>query len=89
MTEAAVLELTNSALTVMLMLAGPMLAVVLATGLVVSIFQASTQIHEMTLTFVPKMAAVFLVLVVTGPWMLSTLLSYTANIFMSLPTLGR
>jgi flagellar biosynthetic protein FliQ len=58
-------------------------------GLVVSIFQASTQIHEMTLTFVPKIAAVFIVLVVAGPWMLSSLLSYTVNLFNNLPAFGR
>lgn len=88
MTEATVVDLGNNALMLMLMLGGPLLIVSLVMGLVISVFQATTQIHEMTLTFVPKIAATFIVLVVTGPWMLSTLLTYTTNLFISLPALG-
>ena len=88
MTEATVIEMGNNALMVTLMLGAPLLIVTLVTGLLVSVFQATTQIHEMTLTFVPKIAAVFIVLVVAGPWMLSTILTYTANIFINLPALG-
>ena len=88
MTEATVIDLANGALMVTLMLGAPILIVTLLTGLIVSIFQATTQIHELTLTFVPKMAAVFIVLVVAGPWMLSTILTYTVNLFQSLPVLG-
>ena len=88
MTEATVLEMGNNALMVTLMLGAPLLVVTLVTGLIVSVFQATTQIHEMTLTFVPKIVAVFIVLVVAGPWMLSTILSYTINMFQSLPALG-
>ena len=88
MTEATVIEMGNNALMVTLMLGAPLLIVTLITGLLVSIFQATTQINELTLTFVPKIAAVVIVLVVAGPWMLSTMLSYTANIFISLPSLG-
>ena len=88
MTEATVIELANNALIVILLLGAPILGVSLVAGLVVSIFQATTQIHEMTLTFVPKVAAVGLVLIIGGPWMLSTLLTYTTNLFMQLPSLG-
>ena len=89
MTEATIIDIGNNALTVMLLLATPVLIVTLIMGLVVSVFQATTQIHEMTLTFVPKAAATFILLVFAGPWMLSTMLTYTTNLFMSLPTLGR
>jgi flagellar biosynthesis protein FliQ len=87
-TEATVIEMGNTALMVTLMLGLPVLIVSLVVGLAISVFQATTQIHEMTLTFVPKIAAVILVLVVAGPWMLSTILSYTTNVFLSLPALG-
>lgn len=89
MTEATILELGNNALMVTLMLGTPLLLVALAMGLVVSVFQATTQIHEMTLTFVPKMAAVFVTLVLAGPWMLSTLLGFTTNLYTNLPLFGR
>ena len=88
MTEATVIDMANGALTVTLMLGGPILLISLVTGLTVSIFQATTQIHELTLTFVPKIAAVIIVLIVAGPWMLSTMMTYTTNIFQSLPALG-
>jgi flagellar biosynthetic protein FliQ len=70
----------------MVLLAGPLLAVSLVVGLVVSIFQAVTQVNEMTLTFVPKVIAIFAVLIVLGPWMLQMLLSYTANTFAQMAT---
>ena len=88
MTEATVIDMANGALTVTLMLGGPILLISLVTGLTVSIFPATTQIHELTLTFVPKIAAVIIVLIVAGPWMLSTMMTYTTNIFQSLPALG-
>ena len=89
MTEATLIDMGSNALAVTLMIATPLLLVSLITGLLVSIFQATTQIHEMTLTFVPKVAAVVLVLMIAGPWMISTVLTYTTNIFLSLPALGR
>lgn len=88
MTEATVMDLGNNALMIMLLLAGPLLVVTLVMGLIVSVFQATTQIHEMTLTFVPKMAAAFILLVVAGPWMVSSMLSYTTNLLASLPAFG-
>jgi flagellar biosynthetic protein FliQ len=72
-----------------LLLGTPILAAALITGLIVSVFQATTQINELTLTFVPKIAAIFAVLVIAGPWMLSTLLTYAAGLFGNLATFAR
>ena len=81
MTQELIVGLGQQAVLMMVMLAGPLLAVSLVVGLVVSIFQAVTQVNEMTLTFVPKVIAIFAVLIVLGPWMLQMLLAYTANTF--------
>jgi flagellar biosynthetic protein FliQ len=70
---------------VTLMLAAPMLLTALVVGLLVSIFQAATQINEMTLTFIPKLIGVFVVLVVAGPWMLTVMLDYMRQVFTSIP----
>lgn len=67
--------------------AGPLLLASLATGLLISIFQAATQINEMTLTFIPKLVVMFLVLVVLGPWMLSMIIDYVVRLYGSIPTL--
>jgi len=75
------------ALETMLLLAMPMLLVALLVGLLVGVFQAATQINEMTLSFIPKLAAMALVLVITGPWMLKVLVSYTRALFQSIPSL--
>ncbi len=69
----------------LLMVAAPVLLVVLAVGLVVSIFQAATQINEATLSFVPKVVAAVAVLGVAGPWMLTTLVEYIRNTLMAIP----
>ena len=82
-----VLTMGQEALTLMLMVAAPVLGVVLVVGLVISIFQAITQIHEATLSFVPKLVAAMLVLALAGPWMLSTLVDYIRRMIMSIPTL--
>jgi flagellar biosynthetic protein FliQ len=84
MTEAFVLGLTRDALIITLMLATPIMGVGLVIGLGVSIFQALTQIHEMTLTFVPKLIGVSLVLVVLGSWMLQNLLQFTMRMLSGL-----
>jgi flagellar biosynthetic protein FliQ len=89
MTEGMVFDVARNAMTVALQVSLPFLVLSLITGLVVSIFQAVTQINEMTLTFVPKILAVFLAGVLFGPWILNSLLTYVANLFISLPTLGR
>ena len=71
------------------MIAAPMLLMALAIGLVVSIFQAATQINEMTLSFIPKLVGVFVALLVAGPWMLSVMLDYMRHIFTNFPRHGR
>jgi flagellar biosynthetic protein FliQ len=73
-------------LYLLLMVAGPLLLTALGVGLLVSIFQAATQINEATLTFVPKIVAAVAVLAVAGPWMVTTLVEYLRSILMSIPT---
>lgn len=89
MTQEFILAQAQQAVMMMLMLAGPLLLVSLVVGLIVSIFQAVTQVNEMTLTFVPKVVAIFIVLIVMGPWMMQMLLGYTANTFTSIAQVGR
>ena len=86
MTQELIIGLGQQAVLMMVLLAGPLLAVSLVVGLVVSIFQAVTQVNEMTLTFVPKVIAIFAVLILLGPWMLQMLLGYTANTFAQMAT---
>lgn len=76
MTAQMVLTIGSEALTLLLMIAMPVLGVVMAVGLLVSIFQAVTQIHEATLAFVPKLIAAMVVFALAGPWMVSTLVDY-------------
>jgi len=83
------MQLIRDALTTTLLLAGPPMLFALVVGLVISIFQAVTQINEMTLSFVPKILAVFVSMVVFGPWMLNTILTYTNSLFAYLPMLAR
>ncbi len=85
MTESYVLSLAQNAATVMLILAGPILLISLIVGSLISLVQAATQINETTMTFVPKIVAIGLVLAVLGSWMLQRLLVFTSNIFTSLP----
>lgn len=89
MTEGMVLDLARGALTITLQLAAPMLVFSLATGLLISVFQAVTQINEMTLAFVPKIVAVMAAAVIFGPWMLSSLVTYMTNLFIALPSFAR
>jgi flagellar biosynthetic protein FliQ len=89
MTESYVLAFAQEALTVTLMLAAPVLIVSLIVGSLVSLFQAATQVNEVTLTFVPKVIGVGLVLILLGSWMVQQLLAFTANVFLSLPDLPR
>jgi flagellar biosynthesis protein FliQ len=87
MNAQTVLNLGQDALMTMLLVAAPMLLIALAVGLLVSIFQAATQINEMTLSFIPKVLGVFLTLLVLGPWMLSTLVDYSRRLVMAIPGL--
>lgn len=85
MTEAMVLGLARQAVELTLLISMPMLLAGLVVGLLISIFQAVTQIQEMTLTFVPKIVAVFLALLVSFPWMMHKLLSFTQHLILDLP----
>ncbi len=89
MTEAYVLTLAQNALALILIIAGPLLIVSLAVGVLVSMVQAATQISEPTLTFVPKLIATGLVLLVLGSWMAQQLIAFTVSMFSSLPALVR
>jgi len=79
----------RGALEMTLVVAGPVLLFGLVAGLVVSVFQAMTQLHEITLTFIPKIAASLLALLLFGPWMLTRLVDYTTVLFQSLPAYVR
>ncbi|HEX5373147.1 MAG TPA: flagellar biosynthesis protein FliQ [Aquabacterium sp.] len=81
-----VLTIGRDGLWTLLLVCTPVLAVVLVVGLVVSILQAATQIHEQTLSFVPKLLAAFATMGIAGPWMLSVLVDYIRNVLQSIPT---
>jgi flagellar biosynthetic protein FliQ len=87
MTEAFLQELLADVMVVALKLALPMLVAGLGVGLLISILQAVTQIQEMTLTFVPKVVAVAVILMVAGPWMLNTLLAFTVEVYTQIPNM--
>lgn len=87
MDQDTVINLAQQAMTLAMKVAGPLLLVGLAIGLIVSVFQAVTQIQEQSLSFIPKIVGVAAVVVIGGPWMLSQLLGYTENLFRSIPTL--
>lgn len=87
MTPDMVMTIGQRALEVTLLLAAPLLLVALVTGLLVGAFQAATQINEMTLSFIPKLLATALCLVVAGPWMLKVIVSYTRELIDSIPGL--
>lgn len=89
MTEEVVLSLGRDAIWTTVLMAAPLLLAALVVGLVVSIFQAVTQINEATLTFIPKMLAIVVVLVVLAPWMTQMITSYTTELFTSLPNYVR
>lgn len=82
-----VLTIGQQALQLLLVVSAPLLLVVLVVGLVISVFQAATQLSEATLSFVPKIVAAVAVLIVAGPWMLSTLVDYLRRVLMSLPSM--
>ena len=87
MTPETVLTIGRMAIELTLLMAAPPLLAALLMGLLISVFQAATQINEMTLSFIPKLVAIFVVLVVFGPWMLSLLVDYTRNLIGSIPTM--
>ena len=87
MTPDTVITVGQKALEVTTMLAAPLLLSALAVGLLIGMFQAATQINEMTLSFIPKLLVLVLALVVAGPWMLSVILNYTRQLMEQIPSL--
>jgi flagellar biosynthesis protein FliQ len=87
MTPETVMTIAQRALEMTVLLAAPLLLVALVIGLLVGIFQAATQIHEMTLSFIPKLIGMATALVIAGPWMLKQLVSYTRLLIESIPSL--
>lgn len=88
MNEAVVIGLAKEALTVALLIGAPILGASLVIGVVVSIIQAVTQVNEMTLTFVPKLIGVFVAMLIFGPWMMQTLLGFSAGLFANMASFG-
>jgi flagellar biosynthetic protein FliQ len=85
MTPTAVIEIGRSALELTLMISAPLFIAALVTGLVVSFFQTATQIHESTLSFVPKLIAIFITLILAGPWMITMMTDYMRRLYESIP----
>jgi flagellar biosynthetic protein FliQ len=85
MTPQSVITLIQQALQMLVLISAPLLLTALVVGLIVSIFQAATQINEMTLSFIPKLLAMFAVFLLAGPWMLGTLIDFTRQLFSSIP----
>ena len=89
MTQEMVLQIGRNALEITLILAGPVLLFGLIAGLIVAVFQALTQINEMTLIFIPKIGATVLAIALFGPWMLQKLIKYTTALFEAIPVVTR
>lgn len=86
MTDATVLEIISGAMRISLVLGGPILAVTLAIGVVISLVQTVTQIQEMTLTFVPKVIAVAAVIMLLGSWMIEELINWVTRLWTQIPS---
>jgi len=86
-TPSTVMEIGRQAIEITLLISAPLLLTALVVGLIISIFQAATQLNEATLQFVPKLVAMFLVLIIAGPWILQTLIDYIQRLFNSIPQL--
>ncbi|TAK32266.1 MAG: flagellar biosynthesis protein FliQ [Chloroflexota bacterium] len=89
MNEQAIVRIGQDAFMTGLMVSAPILGVSLVIGLAIGVFQAVTQINEATLSFVPKILAIFAVVVLLGPWMLTVLLEFTTRLITSLPEMAR
>lgn len=87
MTPDTIVNLGQQAITVTVQLTAPILLATLLVGLVIAMFQAATQINEMTLTFVPKLIVMALIMILAGPWMLRVLIDYTQSLMRSIPSL--
>jgi flagellar biosynthetic protein FliQ len=88
MTPDSVMNMGRHAMEITLMISAPLLLVALGIGLIVSIFQAATQINETTLSFIPKLVGIFVTLIIAGPWMLSVLGDYMREVFTSVATMA-
>jgi flagellar biosynthesis protein FliQ len=89
MDQSQIMEIGARTMWLTLQISMPVLGVSLVVGLLVSIFQAVTQLQEPTLTFIPKILAVVVVIVVAGPWMLNTMLAFTIELWSGIPAIGR
>jgi flagellar biosynthetic protein FliQ len=87
MNQDTVVNLASQAMSLALKIAGPLLLVALVIGLVISVFQAVTQIQEQSLSLIPKIAGVAVVIVLLGPWMLGQLVAYTSALYTAIPTM--
>jgi flagellar biosynthetic protein FliQ len=87
LSEDTVINLASQAIDLAISVGGPMLLASLAIGLLVSVFQAVTQIQEQSLTLIPKIAGIVLILVLLGPWMIDKFVAYTTNLFTAIPTI--
>jgi flagellar biosynthetic protein FliQ len=87
MNSQTVLTIGQQALEMTMMMAAPLLLTALIVGLLVSVLQAATQINEMTLSFIPKLIALFAALVIAGPWMLATFVEYMHGMFENIPNM--
>ncbi|MBK7017164.1 MAG: flagellar biosynthesis protein FliQ [Sulfuritalea sp.] len=85
MTPTTVIEIGRGAVELTLMISAPLFLAALVTGLVISIFQAATQINESTLSFVPKLVAIFVTLILAGPWMITLMTDYMRRLYESIP----
>lgn len=87
MFEDVILNIANEAILTTLIVSAPLLGITLLVGLLISILQATTQIQEMTLVFVPKIVVALLIIVIFGPWMLNILTTFTSELYASIPQL--
>ncbi|MBN9695663.1 MAG: flagellar biosynthesis protein FliQ [Zoogloea sp.] len=87
MTPTTVVDLGRQALELTLLISAPLFIAALATGLLISIFQAATQINEQTLSFVPKLIATFITLVLAGPWMITMMTDFIRRLFENIPAM--
>ncbi len=87
MTPESVLDIAQRTLEVTILLGAIILLPALGVGLLVAMFQAATQINEMTLTFIPKLIVIVIVLIAAGPWMLGVIMDFTIDLFESIPSL--
>ena len=87
MNAGMVIDIGRQAIEIALMMAAPLFLAALLTGLLISVFQAATQINEMTLSFVPKLVAIFITMVIAGPWMITLITDFASRLITSIPNL--